>query len=154
MLSHGLCSSGMFYILNTLYERIGSRSLLVLRGLNLFFPVLVYFWFFFAASNMSVPPTFNFYSELLYILGMLSMSFFIKLILGLIFLIVGVYNIFFFVAVNHSCFLNYLSSFYILCSREMSILFYHSFPLLAFPSFFLLFCFFSLFKIFSCGLKE
>lgn len=146
MLSHGLCSSGMFFILNCIYERLGSRSLLILRGLNLFFPFLSYFWFFLASCNISVPPTFNFYSELVFIIGVLRIRLFVKVILGFIFLIVGVYNIFFFVSVNHSISPNYLSSLYVFSSRELSILLYHSFPLVFFPLFFSLFCSFSLLK--------
>lgn len=154
MLSHGLCSSGIFYILNVLYERMGSRSILVLKGLNLVFPFLSYFWFFLAACNMSVPPTFNFYSELVFIVGILTLRFIVKFIFGFIFVIVGIYNIFFFVVVNHRVIINNLVVSYVLTSKELSILFYHSFPLITFPLFFCLFCLFSLLKIFSCGLKE
>jgi len=32
ILSHGICSSGLFYILNVVYDRLGRRSLIVLRG--------------------------------------------------------------------------------------------------------------------------
>jgi len=32
ILSHGICSSGLFYILNVVYDRLGRRSLMVLRG--------------------------------------------------------------------------------------------------------------------------
>lgn len=154
MLSHGVCSSGMFYILSLLYDRVGSRSLLILKGLNIFIPFLSYFWFSLAACNMSVPPTFNFYSELVFMLGVLGVSFFIRVLLGAIFVIVGIYNVFFFVSVNHRISVDLFSSFNILFSKEFSILFYHSFPLLAFPLFFSLFCLFSLYKMFSCGLKE
>lgn len=146
MISHGLCSSGIFYILNLLYERVGSRSLLVLKGINIFFPFLIYFWFFLSACNISVPPSFNFYSELIFMMGILRISFYLKLILGVIFLLVGIYNIFFFVSVNHRISINLISSFYILFQKELSILFYHCFPLALFPFFFSLFCFFSLIK--------
>lgn len=149
MLSHGLCSSGIFYILGVLYERLGSRSLLVLKGLNLFFPFLSYFWFFLAASNMSVPPTFNFYSELIFMVGILSISFFVKFILGFIFLMVGVYNIFFFVAINHSVSINNFHSSYFFCRKEISVLTYHCFPLFVFPLYFSLFCSFSLLSKYS-----
>lgn len=154
MLSHGICSSGMFYILNLVYERLGSRSLLVLKGLNIFFPFLSYFWFFLASCNISVPPTFNFYSELVFMVGVLRISFFLKFLFGFMFLIVGVYNIFFFVAVNHRVYLNCLISSYLLRRKETSVLFFHCCPLIFFPLFFSLFCFCSLFKIFSCGLKD
>jgi len=32
MLSHGICSSGLFYILNVIYDRLGRRRLILLRG--------------------------------------------------------------------------------------------------------------------------
>lgn len=146
MVSHGICSSGLFYVLSLLYERLGSRSLLVLKGLNIFFPFLTYFWFFLSICNISVPPTFNFYSELVFILRILRIRFLVKLLFGFIFLMVGIYNIFFFVSVNHRVFLSFFSSFHVLFQRELSILFYHCFPLLIFPLFFCLFCSFSLFK--------
>lgn len=154
ILSHGLCSSGIFYVLNVLYERLGSRSMLVLKGLNLFFPFLSYFWFFLASCNMSVPPTFNFYSELVFMVGILRMRFLVKLVFGFMFLMVGIYNVFFFVVVNHRIILNYLTFSYLLSKKEISILLYHCFPLMSFPFFFSLFCLFSLLKMFSCGLKE
>jgi NADH-ubiquinone oxidoreductase chain 4 len=32
MLAHGFCSSGMFYFLNRVYERLISRRILILKG--------------------------------------------------------------------------------------------------------------------------
>lgn len=33
MISHGLCSSGLFYLANVVYDRTGSRRLYVSKGL-------------------------------------------------------------------------------------------------------------------------
>lgn len=38
MIAHGLCSSGLFCLVNIVYERTGSRSLLVNRGLMCLMP--------------------------------------------------------------------------------------------------------------------
>lgn len=38
MIAHGLCSSGLFCLANISYERLGSRSLLINRGLLNFIP--------------------------------------------------------------------------------------------------------------------
>ncbi|PNF19646.1 hypothetical protein B7P43_G18129 [Cryptotermes secundus] len=38
MVAHGLCSSGLFCLANISYERTGSRSLLISRGLLSFIP--------------------------------------------------------------------------------------------------------------------
>ena len=40
MLSHGICSSGLFYILNVVYDRVGRRRIIVLRGGLSLSPVL------------------------------------------------------------------------------------------------------------------
>lgn len=38
MVAHGLCSSGLFFLVNLFYERLGSRRLLINKGIMLFFP--------------------------------------------------------------------------------------------------------------------
>ncbi|SPP90471.1 nad4-1_a, partial (mitochondrion) [Drosophila guanche] len=38
MIAHGLCSSGLFCLANVSYERLGSRSLLINKGLLNFMP--------------------------------------------------------------------------------------------------------------------
>jgi NADH-ubiquinone oxidoreductase chain 4 len=40
MLAHGLCSSGLFSLANITYERLGSRSLIINKGLLNFIPSL------------------------------------------------------------------------------------------------------------------
>jgi NADH-ubiquinone oxidoreductase chain 4 len=40
MVAHGLCSSGLFCLANITYERLGSRSLLINRGLLHLMPSL------------------------------------------------------------------------------------------------------------------
>lgn len=40
IISHGLCSSGLFCLVNLLYERIGRRSLLLNKGILNFLPSL------------------------------------------------------------------------------------------------------------------
>lgn len=39
ILGHGICSSGLFYSLNLMYERLKTRSVLLIRGLVHFLPV-------------------------------------------------------------------------------------------------------------------
>ena len=38
IIAHGLCSSGLFFLVNLFYERLGSRSLLINKGIMIFFP--------------------------------------------------------------------------------------------------------------------
>ena len=133
-------------MLNLFYERLGSRSVLMLKGLNLLIPIIVFLYFLIVSSNISVPPTFNFYSELLLILSLLNIRNYIKVILGFIFLIVGIYNIFFYVSLNHRMNTHISLDLGGPREKEMTILTFHIFPLYISPLFFFLFCFFSLLK--------
>ena len=38
MIGHGLCSTGLFCLANIVYERLGSRVLLIRKGLLNFMP--------------------------------------------------------------------------------------------------------------------
>nr|QBZ38090.1 NADH dehydrogenase subunit 4 [Bambusiphaga maculata] len=64
MISHGLVSSGMFYLVGCLYDRIGSRSIFLMRGLMSYMPSFSMFFFFMCVSNMSCPPSLNLVSEI------------------------------------------------------------------------------------------
>nr|YP_009368840.1 NADH dehydrogenase subunit 4 [Phaneroptera nigroantennata]ARN59041.1 NADH dehydrogenase subunit 4 [Phaneroptera nigroantennata] len=63
MLAHGLCSSGLFCLANITYERLGSRSLLINKGLMNFMPSMALWWFLLSSSNMAAPPSLNLLGE-------------------------------------------------------------------------------------------
>nr|ATF28664.1 NADH dehydrogenase subunit 4 [Typhlocyba sp. EMHAU-15062510] len=71
MLSHGLCSSGLFCLANFSYERYGSRSFFLNKGLINFMPSMSFLWFMFCSFNMSCPPSLNFFSEVFIINSMM-----------------------------------------------------------------------------------
>nr|ADF65626.1 NADH dehydrogenase subunit 4 [Vietnamella dabieshanensis] len=64
MIAHGLCSSGMFCLTNLSYERSGSRSLLINKGLLNLMPSLSLWWFLLSSANMAAPPTLNLMGEI------------------------------------------------------------------------------------------
>nr|UER94118.1 NADH dehydrogenase subunit 4 [Ruspolia yunnana] len=64
MIAHGLCSSGLFALANISYERLGSRSLLVNKGLMNFMPSMAMWWFLLSSSNMAAPPSLNLMGEI------------------------------------------------------------------------------------------
>nr|WFP43248.1 NADH dehydrogenase subunit 4 [Callimenellus fumidus] len=64
MLAHGLCSSGMFCLANITYERMGSRSLLINKGLMSFMPSMTLWWFLLCSCNMAAPPSLNLMGEI------------------------------------------------------------------------------------------
>lgn len=87
MVGHGLCSSGLFCLSNIIYERLGSRSLLVNKGLLNLMPSLGLWWFLLRIRNMAAPPTLNLLGEInliisvmrwrqVSIVGLIGLSFF------------------------------------------------------------------------------
>nr|YP_009918088.1 NADH dehydrogenase subunit 4 [Serratella sp. Yunnan-2018]QLP88990.1 NADH dehydrogenase subunit 4 [Serratella sp. Yunnan-2018] len=64
MIAHGLCSSGLFSLTNMTYERLGSRSILINKGLLNLMPSMSMWWFLLSAANMAAPPTLNLLGEL------------------------------------------------------------------------------------------
>nr|YP_009918062.1 NADH dehydrogenase subunit 4 [Ephemerella sp. Yunnan-2018]QLP88964.1 NADH dehydrogenase subunit 4 [Ephemerella sp. Yunnan-2018] len=64
MIAHGLCSSGLFCLVNMTYERFGSRSMLINKGLINLMPSLSLWWFLLSAANMAAPPSLNLLGEI------------------------------------------------------------------------------------------
>nr|ANM47953.1 NADH dehydrogenase subunit 4 [Andrena camellia] len=77
MISHGLCSSGLFYLVNVFYSETNSRLMLVNKGLLVFMPSMMMLWFFLCSSNMASPISLNLVGE---ILLMISLIIWFKLI--------------------------------------------------------------------------
>nr|UFK32255.1 NADH dehydrogenase subunit 4 [Eurhadina dongwolensis] len=71
MISHGLCSSGLFCLANFSYERYLSRSFFLNKGMINLMPSMSFFWFMFCSFNMSCPPSMNFFSEVFIINSMM-----------------------------------------------------------------------------------
>lgn len=63
IIAHGLCSSGLFCLTNITYERLGSRSLVINKGLIHFIPRITLWWFLLSSANMAAPPTLNLLGE-------------------------------------------------------------------------------------------
>jgi len=70
MLGHGLCSSGLFCLANIAYERVGSRSILIGRGMLNLLPSITLWWFLLGVCNIAAPPSLNLMGEI-FLLGSL-----------------------------------------------------------------------------------
>lgn len=64
IIAHGLCSSGLFCLVNLIYERMGSRNLFINKGLINFMPSLTFWWFLLCACNIAAPPSINLLREI------------------------------------------------------------------------------------------
>nr|UAT98625.1 NADH dehydrogenase subunit 4 [Pyrops spinolae] len=74
MIAHGFVSSGLFFLIGMIYDRLGSRSFFIVKGLLNYLPSLSMFWFFFCVMNMSCPPSLNLFSEICLVISILSWS--------------------------------------------------------------------------------
>lgn len=74
MLGHGLCSSGLFCLVNIVYERLGSRNLIVNKGLLNIIPRMGFWWFLLIVGNMAAPPTLNLLGEIRLIIRVVRWS--------------------------------------------------------------------------------
>nr|YP_009327147.1 NADH dehydrogenase subunit 4 [Orthetrum glaucum]ANX09971.1 NADH dehydrogenase subunit 4 [Orthetrum glaucum] len=74
MLAHGLCSSGLFCLANMTYERLGSRSFFINKGLINIMPSLCLWWFLLSSCNMAAPPSMNLLGEISLLNSILSWS--------------------------------------------------------------------------------
>jgi len=68
IIAHGLSSSGLFCFVNLIYERLGSRSILLRRGVISLVPLFSLLLFMLCCRNISAPPSINLLSELLLII--------------------------------------------------------------------------------------
>nr|YP_009000472.1 NADH dehydrogenase subunit 4 [Ornithodoros brasiliensis]AHF21686.1 NADH dehydrogenase subunit 4 [Ornithodoros brasiliensis]QZP40889.1 NADH dehydrogenase subunit 4 [Ornithodoros brasiliensis] len=129
MLGHGLCSSGLFCLANIYYERLYSRSLILLKGMGIFFPFLSVMWFLFSITNMAAPPSMNLGGEILLMGSMIKWSFLCLIPLGLMCFLSAAYSLYLYSYLNHGKgWVMY--SVNMISFREMLLMVYHFIPLI------------------------
>nr|AZL93124.1 NADH dehydrogenase subunit 4 [Belyta sp. ZJUH_2016005] len=129
MIAHGICSSGLFYLVNMNYIRMGSRMFIMNKGLMMFFPNVSLWWFMFCISNMSSPFSLNLFSEIMVLFSIFNYSFFILLLMILIMFFSSLYNIYMYMLINHGKMNFYLNKFYFNSIIEYMVLILHWVPL-------------------------
>nr|QTF76085.1 NADH dehydrogenase subunit 4 [Franklinothrips vespiformis] len=129
MVGHGLCSSALFFLANTVYERISSRSLYLAKGFLNVFPSLSMWWFLMNACNMASPPSLNLFSEIGLIISLSSWCFLTLIFVAFLSFFSAVYSLYLFTFSQHGDVFSfsffYMSSFLI----EFLVLFLHWIPL-------------------------
>ena len=79
MISHGLISSALFFLVGMLYERFHTRTLIYYRGLVQVYPIYVLFLLFFSMANAGFPLTSGFIGEFFALVGIFHYNPFIAL---------------------------------------------------------------------------
>nr|QXF68538.1 NADH dehydrogenase subunit 4 [Yersinia mexicana] len=129
MIAHGLCSSGLFCLANISYERLGSRSLLVNKGLMNLMPSMTLWWFLLSSSNMAAPPSLNLLGEIGLFNSMVGWMWLVMLFLMLISFFSAAYSLYLYSYSQHGDFYSGTYSSVSGYCREYLLLFLHWMPL-------------------------
>nr|YP_010463196.1 NADH dehydrogenase subunit 4 [Bochrus foveatus]UUJ37720.1 NADH dehydrogenase subunit 4 [Bochrus foveatus] len=129
MLGHGLCSSGLFSMSNMMYERSGSRSIMINKGYMIMMPTISMLWFLTSINNMSSPPSLNLLGEIMLINSIMSWSIMMFLLLALISFLSCCYSIYLFSITQHGFIFSGLKFNYYGYVREYMLILLHLMPL-------------------------
>nr|AMW67796.1 NADH dehydrogenase subunit 4 [Chasmoptera huttii] len=129
MIGHGLCSSGLFCLANISYERSGSRSLFINKGMMNFMPSMCLWWFLLSSSNMAAPPSLNLLGEISLLNSLVGWSWGTVFSLALLSFFSAAYTLYLYSYSQHG---EYYSGFYSSFNgslREFILLMLHWLPL-------------------------
>lgn len=129
IIAHGLASSGLFALANTVYETAHRRNLILLKGLINLFPVITIWWFILSARNLGAPPSINMLSEVVLITATISFSSITIPIIALIILLTTAYCLLLFSTTQYGPIRNYINPWNLLYQRHFSISALHSIPI-------------------------
>nr|YP_010554667.1 NADH dehydrogenase subunit 4 [Ceratopsyche gautamittra]UYO79300.1 NADH dehydrogenase subunit 4 [Ceratopsyche gautamittra] len=129
MIGHGLCSSGLFVLINLMYERLGSRSLLINKGMLNLMPNLSMWWFLLLSSNMAAPPSLNLFGEISLLMSIISWSSISMVALMIISFFSAAYSLYLFSFSQHGKIFKGMFNLKMISLREYLLLAAHWFPL-------------------------
>nr|YP_010560301.1 NADH dehydrogenase subunit 4 [Dryocosmus liui]UEE83321.1 NADH dehydrogenase subunit 4 [Dryocosmus liui] len=125
MISHGICSSSLFCLVNMNYERILSRSLYLNKGMMNLIPSLSLFWFIMCIFNMASPPSLNLFSEIMMINSLIMWSQILLFVMMIMSFFNVVYMMLFYSSINHGIIYKSLNNFIFIFLREYLLIYLH-----------------------------
>nr|QLI49130.1 NADH dehydrogenase subunit 4 [Lacerta agilis] len=129
MIAHGLSSSALFTLANTNYERTHTRTLLLVRGLQLALPLMSTWWLLINLTNMAMPPTINLIGELTIITSLFNWSHPTIIITGTGTLVTAIYSLYMFLMTQRGVISTQFRLFSPTHTREHLILTLHLLPM-------------------------
>lgn len=129
MIAHGLCSSGLFCLVNINYERVSSRRIMVNKGLINFIPRIRLWWFLLRARNIACPPTLNLLGEISLLNRIIGWSWLTIFGLSLLSFFRAAYSLYLYSFSQHGKISILIYSYSGGFTREYLLLFLHWFPL-------------------------
>nr|YP_008757590.1 NADH dehydrogenase subunit 4 [Parajapyx emeryanus]AEV44855.1 NADH dehydrogenase subunit 4 [Parajapyx emeryanus] len=101
MVGHGLCSSGLFCLSNIGFERLGTRSMIISKGMLAYMPSMCLWWFLLSVCNMAAPPSLNLAGEIMLLASMLYWSMLLIPGLALVSFLSAVYTLYMYSSSQH-----------------------------------------------------
>lgn len=101
IIAHGLCSSGLFYIVNLYYYRSSSRLILINKGIINLLPLFTLWWFILCSSNFSFPLSIRFIGEIIIIGVILKWEYFLIVYLILVRFFRRAYSLYLYRYIQH-----------------------------------------------------
>lgn len=134
IVAHGFVSSGLFYVIDILYNSSGSRRLSLVKGLNNSSKALFNWRMIFLLLNCSLPPTLNFLAEVFGIVSLTSLlpTVFCQVLLLVLFC--GLFNMLFLTRIGKGVFIS--SASLTISSKNFRVLICHIIPVLIFSLWF------------------
>nr|YP_009758744.1 NADH dehydrogenase subunit 4 [Anaxyrus americanus]QIN90659.1 NADH dehydrogenase subunit 4 [Anaxyrus americanus] len=130
MISHGLISSALFCLANTSYERSNTRTLVLLQGTQIIFPLAAAWWLLAALMNLALPPSPNFIGEMSILTSLFQWSNMTLILTGLGIIFTTAYSLYMFWSSQREHLPSHLNFFPPLQSREHMLLALHIIPAL------------------------
>nr|AWV83739.1 NADH dehydrogenase subunit 4 [Tryella crassa] len=129
MIGHGLCSSALFCLANISYERSGSRSILVNKGMLSFMPSMTLMWFLMSSSNISCPMTISLAGEIMILNSLVSWNSLSMIFLACSSFLSACYSLYLFSYTQHGMIFSGYYSFNSGNVREFFLIMMHWIPL-------------------------
>ena len=129
MIAHGLVSSALFSLANTVYERRRTRTLSITRGLKLILPLGTIWWLLMCASKLGLPPSPNLIGEIMILTALIKWSVWLFPVVGLSTVFGAIYSLMIFQVSQQGSPRSFLTKVCTSSSREHLLALLHLFPL-------------------------
>ncbi|YP_009231400.1 NADH dehydrogenase subunit 4 (mitochondrion) [Myotis myotis] len=130
MIAHGLTSSLLFCLANSNYERTHSRTMILVRGLQMILPLMAAWWLLASLTNLALPPSINLIGELFVTVSMFSWSNFSIILLGINITITALYTLYMLIMTQRGKYTYHIHNIKPSYTRENTLMLLHLTPLL------------------------
>nr|UXE34846.1 NADH dehydrogenase subunit 4 [Spilogale gracilis] len=130
MIAHGLTSSMLFCLANSNNERVHSRTMILVRGLQTLLPLMAAWWLLASLANLALPPTINLIGELFVIMSSFSWSNITIILMGANVVITALYSLYMLIMTQRGKYTHHIKNIKPSFTRENTLMMMHLLPLL------------------------